>query len=122
MLIENAKKMFFIIIGVCIFVSLLSGYLSAYFIIKSKALKVYTVDVREIVELKKAELAKRWVDKKEEPEQLEKEFASFLTRLDSILNTYFADKSILYIRKEAIIDGNYKDITEEVKNKVYASK
>lgn len=117
-MLKPIRKMFLIVLISAIITGIASGYLSAYFILKSKTPKFMTVDVKGIVDQKRYELSKRLMDKQEDAEKLEREFAVFLKRLDNILESYFADKSAIYIRKEALIDGNYRDITEEVKRKL----
>ncbi len=115
---KTIQKIFLIALMAGIITGIASGYLSAYFILKSKTPKFMTVDVKGIVDQKKYELSRRLTEKQEDPASLEKEFAAFLAKLDSILGVYFSEKNTIYIRKEALIDGAYKDLTEEVKKKL----
>jgi len=115
---KTIQKIFLIALMAGIITGIASGYLSAYFILKSKTPKFMTVDVKGIVDQKKYELSRRLTEKQEDPASLEKEFAAFLAKLDSILGAYFSEKNTIYIRKEALIDGAYKDLTEEVKKKL----
>lgn len=115
---KTIQKIFLIALMAGIITGIASGYLSAYFILKSKTPKFMTIDVKGIVDQKKYELSRRLTEKQEDPAKLEKEFAAFLAKLDSILGVYFSEKNTIYIRKEALIDGAYKDLTEEVKKKL----
>jgi len=117
-MLKPIRKIFLIILISAVITGIASGYISAYFILKSKTPKFMTVDVKGIVDQKKYELSRRLTEKQEDPAKLEKEFAAFLAKLDSILGAYFSEKNTIYIRKEALIDGAYKDLTEEVKKKL----
>jgi len=117
-MLKPIRKIFLIILISAVITGIASGYISAYFILKSKTPKFMTVDVKGIVDQKKYELSRRLTEKQEDPAKLEKEFAAFLAKLDSILGAYFSEKNTIYIRKEALIDGDYKDLTEEVKKKL----
>ncbi len=124
------KKYSLIIIA--IISGLLAGVASGYYTGKKYTQEIVTVDVKKIVEEKRMELIKKFqtekIDKTTPDENisivtkdLQKEYVDFLTKLDLILDAYLkGHKNTLLIRKEAIIDGKYADITIAVKDKVNA--
>ena len=125
------------IIVIAIISGMLAGVASGYYTGKKYAQEIVTVDIKKIAEEKRMELIKRFKSERISTEKtsertdenevlqmtknLEKEYADFLTKLDLILDAYLkGHKNTLLVRKEAIIDGKYTDITEAVKDKANA--
>lgn len=94
-----------------------SGMLSAFLYGKFMSPQIVTADVKGIVEAKRLELFKRFQDK-EDPDKLSRDYASFLQRLDSALGSHTRGRKLIIMRREAVIDGEAKDITEDLKKEV----
>jgi len=94
-----------------------AGALSGWYAGKMNNYTILTVDMKGITAEKKSELVKKFRENATEPNTssvIEKEYAEFLVKLDTALDPYLADNKTLILRKEAIIDGKYRDITSEI--------
>jgi len=98
-----------------------AGVLSGWYTGKMNTFNILTVDMKGITADKKSELVKKFRENATDPNTasaIETEYADFLAKLDKALDPYLVDKKTVILRKEAIIDGKYKDITEEITAKV----
>ncbi len=86
--------------------------------------KIYTADIKKLTENKRSELVKKLQQDRNNPDAittLEKEYSEYLKSVDKVLDAYKkADDKALILRKEAVIDGNYTDITDDIKRLISA--
>jgi len=121
------KKIKYLII--MIIVSVLSGavagMLSGYYVGDGYMTVIVSADIKKLTEEKKQEIILNYrdsVDKAQDGVKLEKEYVEFLIALDKSLDNFMKkNKNVLILRKEAVIDGKYKDITNEIKENAKAS-
>ena len=102
-----------------------AGMLSGHYIGGRNMPVILSADIKKITEEKKREIIRRYKDSEDKEQtgmKLEKEYAEFLNALDRSLDNFMKkNKNVLILRKEAVIDGKYKDITDEIKENAKAS-
>ncbi len=117
-MIQANSKFLAIAIAIIVFTTA-CGVFSGFYFGKAYSCNIYTADIKKIADDKKTEIVKKFQQDKDNPNasaMLEKEYADFLKRMDKVLDAYKkADKKALILRKEAVIEGNYTDITEEIR-------
>jgi hypothetical protein len=114
------KNHIYIVVLTAVVFGTASGFFSGLYTVKNACCSIVTADVKRLVEDKRQDLVMKFQDTKgENAPELEREYALFLSKLDSILDSYLEkEKNVLILRKEAVIDGNYRDITPEVKRAI----
>ncbi len=98
------------------------GAFSGYYFGKANSFTIYVADIKKITDEKKGEMVtklKQGKDNPDAPANLEKEYADYLKRLDAVLDAYKkAGSRAIILRKEAVIEGSYTDITSEIRQLV----
>lgn len=105
----------FLIIIICLVVSVLSGALSGWWFSSSSREGVLTIDVKKIVDEKRKELQEKY---KKEPTEatakaMETELGSFLGRLEEGINMAGSDGQLVLLA-DIVLAGKNKDMTKEV--------
>lgn len=99
-----------------------SGLLSVYYANAGRSPTIVSADIRLLAENKKQEIVKKYQSsesKESSSAELEREYREFVTRLDKALDDFLEQNSnVLILRREAVIDGKHRDITEEIRNAV----
>jgi len=111
----------YVIVAIALLSGIIAGVASGYYTGKTYTREIVTIDIKKLAEEKRIELIKRFqTDKPDEntARDLEKEYSDFLKNLDLILDAYLKNhKNTVLLRKEAVIDGQYADITEAVRDR-----
>ena len=122
---RKKKKYLTIIIVASVLSGAAAGMLSGHYIGGRNMPVILSADIKKITEEKKREIIRRYKDSEDKEQtgmKLEKEYAEFLNALDRSLDNFMKkNKNVLILRKEAVIDGKYKDITDEIKENAKAS-
>lgn len=81
--------------------------------------RVLVVDARRLADEKKQELIREFERTGgKNSEDLQEEYRRYLTRLENILDDYSKGKNVILLRREAVIGGDFVDITREVKDRL----
>ena len=122
---RKTKKYLTIIVVVSVLSGAAAGMLSGHYIGGRNMPVILSADIKKITEEKKQEIIRKYRDSEDKEQagvKLEKEYAEFLNALDRSLDNFMKkNKNVLILRKEAVIDGKYKDITDEIKENAKAS-
>ena len=122
---RKTKKYLIIIIVVSVLSGAAAGMLSGHYLGGRNMPVILSADIKKITDEKKQEIIRKYKDsedKEQDGVKLEKEYAEFLNALDRSLDNFMKkNKNVLILRKEAVIDGKYKDITDEIKENAKAS-
>ena len=122
---RKTKKYLTIIIVVSVLSGGAAGMLSGHYLGGRNMPVILSADIKKITDEKKQEIIRKYKDsedKEQDGVKLEKEYAEFLNALDRSLDNFMKkNKNVLILRKEAVIDGKYKDITDEIKENAKAS-
>jgi membrane protein YqaA with SNARE-associated domain len=100
------------------------GAFSGYYFGKANSPTIYAADIKKITDEKKGEMLnklKQGKDNPDTPATLEKEYEDYLKKLDVVLDAYKkAGTRAVILRREAVIEGAYTDITGEIRQLVNA--
>ncbi|MEI6154111.1 MAG: TrbI F-type domain-containing protein [Deltaproteobacteria bacterium] len=122
---RKTKKYLTIIIVVSVLSGGAAGMLSGHYLGGRNMPVILSADIKKITDEKKQEIIRKYKDsedKEQDGVKLEKEYAEFLNALDRSLDNFMKkNKNVLILRREAVIDGKYKDITDEIKENAKAS-
>ncbi len=122
---RKTKKYLTIIIVVSVLSGSAAGMLSGHYTGGRNMPVIMSADIKKITEEKKQEIIRKYRDSEDKEQagvKLEKEYTEFLNALDRSLDNFMKkNKNVLILRKEAVIDGKYKDITDEIKENAKAS-
>jgi hypothetical protein len=122
---RKTKKYLTIMIVVSVLSGAAAGMLSGHYVGGRNMTVILSADIKKITDEKKQEIIRKYKDsedKEQDGVKLEKEYAEFLNALDRSLDNFMKkNKNVLILRKEAVIDGKYKDITDEIRENAKAS-
>ncbi|MCX5814865.1 MAG: TrbI F-type domain-containing protein [Proteobacteria bacterium] len=122
---RKTKKYLTIIVVVSVLSGAAAGMLSGHYTGGRNMPVILSADIKKITEEKKQEIIRKYRDSEDKEQagvKLEKEYTEFLNALDKSLDNFMKkNKNVLILRKEAVIDGKYKDITDEIKENAKAS-
>lgn len=92
----------------------------SWWLTKEQMPEFIVIDIKKIVDNKKKELIDSYKNDNS-PENLAKidrDLLVFLNNLDHLISSYTSHKKRIILRKEAIIDGQYKDLTEDIEKEL----
>lgn len=99
--------------------SLCLGALAGFYAGSYRSCTVLTVNVRHLAEEKKQEIIQEFEKSGgSNTSTLEEEYKQFLLSLDALLDDYTEGKNVILLRREAVVAGNYVDITDELRKKL----
>lgn len=109
----------FTVILIAVIASSAISITASWWLLKKNTREIVVADVSKIIENKKKALIDSYKadSSQENMAKIDRDLLVFLNNLDSILTDHSTGNKII-LKKEAIIDGQYEDITEQLESEL----